>query len=127
MASLNKVQLIGNLGQDPELRYTESGKAVTNLSVATNFSYQGSDGQPVQGVDWHRVEVWGKQAEACAQYLTKGRQIYVEGRIKTDVVGEGDARKYFTKIVATQVIFLGNNGSAPQVDIEPEAASEIPF
>jgi single-strand DNA-binding protein len=129
MASLNKVQLIGNLGADPELRFTPNGKATTTFSVATGFSYQGSDGQPVQGTDWHRVEVWGKQAEACCQFLKKGRQVYVEGRIKTDVSGEGENRKYYTKVVASQVIFLGNgrNGSAPEANVEPAAEEQIPF
>ena len=73
MASLNKVFLIGRLGRDPEMRYTASGQAVATLSVATDESYKAQDGQKVEKTEWHRVIVWGKQAEFCANYLSKGR------------------------------------------------------
>ncbi len=130
MASVNKVILVGNLGADPVLRFTPNGSPVTTISVATNFTYKDNNGGIQKGVDWHRVEVWGKQAEALAQYMAKGRQVYVEGRSKTDVVGEGENRKYFNKIVANQVLFLGNlNGGSEEIaDITSETAEDsIPF
>lgn len=83
MASLNKVFLIGRLGRDPEMRYTASGQAVATLSVATDESYKAQDGQKVEKTEWHRVIVWGKQAEFCANYLSKGRLVYVEGKLET--------------------------------------------
>lgn len=79
MASLNKVILIGRIGRDPELKYTTSGQAVASLSVATDEGYTGKDGQKVEKTEWHRVTAWGKQAEFCGKYLTKGRVVYVEG------------------------------------------------
>ena len=83
MASVNKVILIGNLGRDPELRYTQSGQAVTNFSVATTEKFTGRDGQSQERTEWHRIVVWGKQGENCAQYLSKGRSVYIEGRLQT--------------------------------------------
>lgn len=82
--SYSTIILVGNLGKDPEMRYTPSGQAVTNLSVATNRQYTGSDGQQVKETTWFRVSVWGKQAESCAQYLKKGRMVLVEGRLTPD-------------------------------------------
>lgn len=82
--SYNTIILVGNLGKDPEMRYTPSGQAVTNLSVATNRQYTGSDGQTVKETTWFRVSVWGKQAETCNQFLKKGRMVLVEGRLVPD-------------------------------------------
>jgi single-strand DNA-binding protein len=82
--SYNTIILVGNLGKDPEMRYTPSGQAVTNLSVATNRQYTGSDGQQVKETTWFRVAVWGKQAETCNQYLKKGKMVLVEGRLTPD-------------------------------------------
>jgi single-strand DNA-binding protein len=76
--------IVGNLGRDPEMRYTPSGQAVTNLSVATNRQYTGSDGTPIKETIWFRVSVWGKQAETCNQYLRKGSKVLVEGRLTPD-------------------------------------------
>ncbi len=81
--TLNKVMLIGRLGRDPELRYTPSGQPVANFSLATDESYTTKDGQRVERTEWHRIVVWGKQAEFCGNYLAKGRLVYVEGRLET--------------------------------------------
>ena len=111
MASVNKVILIGNLGADPELRYTSGGSAVTELRLATSRRWTGKDGTPQEDTQWHRVVVWGKQAENCKEYLAKGRQVYVEGRLQTRQWEDRDGNKrYTTEVVAEQVQFLGGGG-----------------
>ena len=110
MSSVNKVILIGNLGQDPELRTTGSGKSVCNLSIATSNGKKGDE----EVTEWHRVTVWEKQADFCNQYLSKGRQVYVEGRIQTRKYEDKEGvTKYATDIVAHTVQFLGSKGDAP--------------
>ena len=107
--------LVGNLGRDPEMRYTPSGQAVTTLSVATNRQYQGSDGNQVKETIWFRVSVWGKQAETCSQYLKKGRSVLIEGRLVPDAATGGPriwTRQDGTpsasfEVSASQVKFLG--------------------
>lgn len=123
---LNKVMLIGYLGNDPELRFTGNGKPVANFRMATNNSYIGSDGQKVDQTEWHNIVCWGKLGETVNQYLQKGRQVYVEGRIQTDIVGEGEDRKYYTKVIASRVLFLGGNGNSQSVEAQ-ETEEEIPF
>lgn len=113
MASLNKVIVMGNLGQDPELRYTQNQTAVATLNVATTDVRVDQAGQRQEFTEWHRVVVWSKQAENCAKYLTKGRPVLVEGRLQTrsweDKTG---AKRYTTEIVAQNVVFLGSGGGA---------------
>jgi single-strand DNA-binding protein len=105
--SLNKVMIIGNLGRDPELRYTQSGSAVANLNIATNESWVDKNQQMQERTEWHRVVVWGRQAENCEKYLAKGRQVYVEGRLQTREWQDKDGvTKYTTEIVAQNVQFL---------------------
>lgn len=106
--SLNKVTLIGNLTRDPELRYTPSGTAVTTFSIATNRQWRTESGDSKEDAEFHRVVAWDKLAEICAQYLKKGRQVYVEGRLKTRKwqTKEGDDR-YTTEVVITEMIMLG--------------------
>ena len=128
----NLVILIGRLGKDPVLRFTPDGKPVCDLSLATNKFYKDASGEKQTLTEWHRVTVWGNDAENAAQYLSKGRQVYIQGSLKTDVVGEGDDRRYYTKVVADPggVIYLGSNGSAPQVSqdgFESTPESDIPF
>ncbi len=104
-SSVNKVILLGHLGGDPELRYTGSGKAVAGFTVATS-SYAGRDREPT--TEWHRIVVWDKLAELCNQYLYKGRQVYIEGRLQTRAWEDRNGQKrYTTEVVAQQVIFLG--------------------
>jgi len=108
MASVNKVILIGNLGRDPELRYTQGGQAVTNFSVATTEKFTGRDGQQQERTEWHRIVVWGKQGENCAQFLSKGRSVYIEGRIQTREWEDKEGNKRTTtEINAQRVQFLG--------------------
>lgn len=124
---MNSVVIIGNLGATPELRYTESGTAVTNLSVATNESYNNAEGERVDQTEWHRVVVWGKQAETCCKFLEKGRQVAVQGKIKTRewTTDEGEKR-YTTEIVARNVKFLSGGSSQLTEDSEDDL-NDIPF
>ena len=108
MASVNKVILVGYLGNEPELRRAPSGVAVTNFSLATTEKWTDRDEAKQERTEWHRVIVWRKQAEACAQYLSKGRQCYVEGRIQSRKYEDKDGNeRHITEIVASNVMFLG--------------------
>lgn len=107
MASLNLVQIIGRLGRDPELRYTSSGQAVCSLNVATDESYNDRDGNRVERVEWHRVSVFGKIAESCANYLAKGSLVYVEGNLTTRKWQDPNGQdRSTTEIKAKSVQFL---------------------
>jgi single-strand DNA-binding protein len=111
--SVNKVILVGRLGQNPEVRYTPSGAAVANFSVATNESWMDKSGQKQERTEWHRVVVWGKLAELCNQYLAKGRQCYVEGRLQTRQWQDKDGQtKYTTEVQAQTIQFLGAGAGA---------------
>ena len=112
---VNKVILVGNLGKDPEVRYTSGGQAVASLRIATSRSWTDKQsGQRKEETEWHDVEVWGKQAEQCGEYLAKGRQVYVEGRLKTDKWQDKQSGqdRYRVKVVADTVRFLGGGGGA---------------
>jgi single-strand DNA-binding protein len=110
-ASVNKVILIGNLGSDPEVRYTPSGSAVANFNIATNESWKDKNGQDQDRTEWHKIVVWGKQAENCGEYLSKGRTVYIEGRLQTRSWDDKEGNKrYTTEIVANTVQFLGGGG-----------------
>lgn len=113
MASLNKVLIMGNLGQDPELRYTQNKTAVVTLNIATTESWT-KEGQRQEQTEWHRVIVWNKQAENCAKYLSKGRSVFVEGRLQTRSWDDKNGQKrYTTEITASSVQFLpGSNGAS---------------
>ena len=146
MGSVNKVILIGNLGQKPELKYLPSGQAVCEMRLATNEVYNDKQNQRQERTEWHRVVVWGKTAENCAQYLDKGRQLYVEGRLQTrswDDKTTGQKR-YMTEVVANQVTFLSSGagegrqgqgqgrgtGEAPPPSEDmgaPDSTDDIPF
>lgn len=105
---VNKVILIGNLGVDPEVRFTPGGQAVANFRIATNESWTDKNGQKQERTEWHRIVVWGKLAELCGEYLKKGRQAYVEGRLQTREWTDKEGKKnYTTEIVANTVQFLG--------------------
>ena len=117
MAGVNKAILIGNLGRDPELRYTQNGQAVVNFTLATSETWNDkASGEKVERTEWHRIVVWGKTGELCAQYLTKGRSVYVEGRIQTREWEDKEGQKRrTTEINAQSVKFLGGGprGSGP--------------
>ena len=111
--SVNKVILVGRLGQNPEVRYTPSGAAVANFSVATNETWTDKNNQKQERTEWHRVVVWGKLAELCNQYLAKGRQCYVEGRLQTRQWQDKDGQtKYSTEVQAQTIQFLGATAGA---------------
>lgn len=110
--SINKVMLIGRLGQDPELKYTPSGTAVCNFSLATSESWTDKQGQKQEKTEWHRIVVWGKIGELCNQYLAKGRQAYIEGALQTRQWEDKDGNKrYTTEINAKTVQFLGGQSA----------------
>ena len=107
---VNKVILIGNLGKDPEMRYTQSGTAVANFTVATTESW-GKDAEKQEKTEWHNIVAWARLAEICGQYLTKGRQVYIEGRIQTRKWEDRDGNtRYTTEIVAQNMQMLGGRG-----------------
>lgn len=112
--SLNKVMLIGRLGNDPDLRYTQGGQAVANFNIATNERWTDKSGQSQERTEWHRIVVWGRQAENCEKYLSKGRNVFVEGRLQTREweTKEGEKRKT-TEITAQNVQFLDGGGANP--------------
>ena len=125
--SVNKVILVGRLGKDPEVRYTTSGVAVTNFSLATSEFYKDRNGERQERTEWHNIVVWDRLAETCAKYLKKGRQVYIEGRLQTREYDDRDGNKRrITEIVATQMQMLGRaneeSGDAPAppaVDLQP--------
>lgn len=123
--SVNKVILVGRLGQAPEVRYTPSGAAVANFSVATNESWTDKSGQKQEKTEWHRVVVWGKLAELCKQYLAKGRQVYIEGKMQTrqwEDKKDGQT-KYTTEVMANTVQFLGAGAGQSREDGAPAYGS----
>jgi single-strand DNA-binding protein len=112
--SLNRVMLIGNLGKDPELRYTTSGVAVATFSLATNESWKDQEGNTQERTEWHNIVAWKKLAEICGEWLKKGKKIYVEGRIQTRSYDDKNTgtKKYVTEIVADNIIMLDSKGGA---------------
>ena len=114
MASLNKVFVMGNLGSDPEVKMTPSGQAVANFNVATNENWTDKSGNRQERTEWHRIVVWGRQAEQCGQYLRKGRTAFIEGRLQTRQWEDQNGQKrYTTEIVANFVQFVGGPGQGP--------------
>lgn len=128
MASLNKIMLIGNVGGDPEMRYTPNGKAVTSFRMATNYRYVGSDRERKDETEWFRVSVWGKQAESCNQFLSKGRRVYVEGRLRSrSWEGQDGQMRTSLEVSANRVIFLDRaapGSLSEEGELEPE---DLPF
>jgi single-strand DNA-binding protein len=141
---VNKAIIVGNLGRDPEVRFTQDGRAVARFSVATTERWTDPQGQRQERTEWHNIVVWGKQAETCGQYLSKGRQVFVEGSIRSRSYDDKDGNKrYITEIVARDVRFLGGGGGgaartqdtsfvAPAADdpgtaAPPSGEDDIPF
>ena len=138
---LNKAMVIGHLGADPEMRYTANGNAVTTFSVASSRQFSGPDGERREETEWFRVVTWNRLAETCSQYLTKGRLVYVEGRLQTrSWEGQDGQKRYTTELIAQEVKFLGGRegggggagrydaglpvGADAEGDIEPD---DLPF
>ncbi len=144
MAGINKVIIIGRLGNDPEVRYTPSGSPVAKFSVATSEEWKDKNtGEKKERTEWHRITAWGKLGEICGEYLSKGRQVYVEGRLQTSSYDDKEGvKRYSTEIVASDVQFLGSKesgggrsgggGGAPPRESfggpgAPPADEDIPF
>ena len=130
--SLNKVMVIGHVGHDPEIRYTPAGMPVVNLSVATDEAYLNRHGKREERVEWHRVVVVGKLALNCHEHLRKGREVFVEGRLRTAQSKSNGVRSWYTNIVASRVQFLGSppspqikiqDGEDPTTVVDPDPAS----
>ena len=113
MAAVNKVILIGNLGRDPEIRYTKSGQAVASFSLATTEKWKNKDGEREEKTEWHRIVAWGRLGEICGEYLTKGKQAYIEGRLQTRDWEDKDGNKRTTtEIVASNMVMLSQAGGS---------------
>ena len=136
MSSVNKVILIGNLGSDPEVRYTPGGSAVANFNIATNEVWNNKEGNREERTEWHKIVCWNRTAELCGEYLSKGRTVYIEGRIQTrDWEDKEGNKRYTTEVVAQTVKFLGGRGEgagkapakkAASAGGSPEASEPIP-
>jgi single-strand DNA-binding protein len=121
---VNKAILVGNLGNDPELRHTPGGNAVANFNIATSDMWTNRDGQQETRTEWHRIVAWGRLAEICAEYLTKGKQVYIEGRIQTRSWEDSNGQtQRVTEIVANQMVMLGSKGEAPTA---PRRSEQVP-
>jgi single-strand DNA-binding protein len=136
MAGLNKVMIIGNVGTDPEMRYTANGRAVTSFRVATNRSFTTAEGERREETEWFTVVTWQKLAEQCSQYLQKGRRVYVEGRLRTRSWDTPDGQRRFrTEVIADRVLFLDRapgvplpeEGEPETVEAETTEAEALPF
>ncbi|MCP4684939.1 MAG: single-stranded DNA-binding protein [bacterium] len=121
--SVNKAILLGRLGKDPELRYTPSGKAVASFSLATSERWTGQDGQRNESTTWHNIVAWGKQAELIKEYLRKGREVYIEGRIdnRSYEKKDGSGKAYISEVIVQTFQFVGSRGDS-QGSPEPSAA-----
>lgn len=129
MAGLNKMLVIGNLGSDPEMRYTPNGNPVTSFSLATNRTYTASDGERREETEWFRIVAWNQLAERCNQYLTKGGRVYVEGRLKSSTwTGQDGQSRSRNEIIANVVLFLDSSGGRPgsEEGVTPRGQSEEP-
>jgi len=126
MSGVNKVILVGRLGKDPEMRYLDNGDAVCNFSLATGEKWTDKQtGEKKESTEWHRITVWRKQAEACGQYLAKGKQAYVEGKLKTRKWQDRDGNdRWTTEVQANSVVFLGSKGDGSGGDRPPPETEE---
>ena len=127
MAGVNKVILVGNLGADPEVRHLESGSKVANISIATSDSYTNKNGERVEQTEWHKVELWDRLAELCEQYLSKGRTVYIEGKIRTNTYQDKDGiTRYDKRIRATNMTFVGGRNEGDDSDHSEQEADTAP-
>ena len=124
MPTLNRIQLIGNLGKDPETRYTPSGKKVCTFSLAVNRRWKSSEGEIKESTDWFNVEAWGRLGEFCQDYLSKGKLVYVEGRLHTDRYEQGGEIRYFTKVIISNMQLLDRKPEEEPVEETDEPSIE---
>lgn len=125
MSGLNKVIVMGNVGNDPEIRQTSSGQSVCNFNVATNESYEDKSGQRKDRTEWHKIVVWSKLAEICAEHLKKGNQVLVEGKLQTNSWEKDGKKNYSTNIVASNVVFMSKNEK--KIQSKDPFADDLPF
>jgi single-strand DNA-binding protein len=120
MASLNKILLIGHLGKDPEIRYTQDGAAVASFSLATSDSFTDKNGTRQERTEWHSIKAFGKLADICKQYLAKGKQVYIEGRVQTrEYTDREGIKRRITEVVANQMIMLGSRSQGADAGVQP--------
>jgi single-strand DNA-binding protein len=120
MASLNKILLIGHLGKDPEVRYTQDGAAVASFTLATSDNFTDKNGTRQERTEWHSIKAFGKLADICKQYLAKGRQVYIEGRIQTrEYTDREGIKRRVTEVVANQMIMLGSRSQGADAGVQP--------
>ncbi|MDZ4723453.1 MAG: single-stranded DNA-binding protein [candidate division Zixibacteria bacterium] len=125
--SVNKAILIGRLGKDPELKYTPGGKAVANFSLATTERWSGQDGQKNESTTWHNIVAWGRQAELCKEYLAKGREVYIEGRIDNRSYDDKEGnKKYISEVIVQTLQFLGSKTGGSAGGGGSEVSAEAP-
>jgi single-strand DNA-binding protein len=124
--TVNRVFLIGNVGRKPELRRTQSGTAVVNFSIATTERWKTKDGQDQERTDWHRISAWGKLAEICDQFIDKGRQVFVEGKIQTKEYEKDGQKRTAVEILATSILFLGRPTRPHETPAENDGFSALP-
>ena len=122
MATLNRVQLIGRLGKEPEGKTTAGGSKVCNFSLAVSHHWRASDGTPQQDTDWFQVESWGRLAEICDKYAHKGQLVYLEGRLKTDRYESNGETRYYTKVITSNIQLLEFRGDEPEGEVIEESA-----
>jgi len=128
MSGLNKVMIIGRLGSDPEIRYTQDGAAVANFSIATSESWNDkSSGEKKESTEWHRIVAWKKLAETCGEYLKKGKEVYIEGRLKTRSWDKDGVKHYMTEIHASYMQMLGSKGDPIKPSDNNHEDIDIPF
>ncbi len=127
MSSLNKVMLIGNLGKDPEVRYTQDGSPVASFSLATSENWTDKNGTRQERTEWHNIVAWSKLAELSKRYLSKGRQVYVEGRLRTREWNDKDGNKRrTTEVIATQMVLLGSRPQGAEANSMPPSPVQRP-
>jgi len=127
MANLNRVQIIGRLGKDPDSRVTSGGKQVTSFSVAVTQHWRDTDGESQEKTEWINVETWGRLAETCQKYLSKGRLVYIEGRLQTDRYEKKGETRYYTKVVASQMQMLDRKKDEDKPEPLPPEEDDFPF
>lgn len=125
MPGLNRVQLIGRLGRDPETRYTPTGRKVCQFSLAVDRRWRSAEGENREATDWFNVEAWGRLGEVCQDYLSKGRLVFLEGRLQTDRYEQDGETKYFTKVILSGMQMLDRKPGEEEAEL-PEEAGEPP-
>ena len=127
MSGVNKVILVGHLGSDPETRHTQGGTPVGNFRLATTERWVSKGGEKSERTEWHRIVVWGKLAEICSEYLGKGKQVYIEGRLQTRQWQDKDGNnRYTTEVTATNMVMLGKAGDRAEVAAPPSFPDSVP-